>query len=113
MPQKNDVILSLNQEAQDLAKKGVDVTNGAIGMMYLDDGHLPVSEEIRTLLSRHTQDQDLIYPSVAGTKDYLAAVRKWFLGSSFEEEAKSGNFLSLGTPGGTGAVCLSFRPLPW
>jgi aromatic-amino-acid transaminase len=108
MPQKNDVILSLNQEAQDLAKKGVDVTNGAIGMMYLDDGHLPVSEEIRTLLSRHTQDQDLIYPSVAGTKDYLAAVRKWFLGSSFEEEAKSGNFLSLGTPGGTGAVCLSF-----
>jgi hypothetical protein len=39
MPQKNDVILSLNQEAQELKKKGVDVTNGAIGMMYLDDGN--------------------------------------------------------------------------
>jgi aromatic-amino-acid transaminase len=108
MPQKNDVILSLNQEAQDLAKKGVDVTNGAIGMMYLDDGHLPVSEEIRALLSRHTQDQDLIYPSVAGTKDYLSAVRKWFLGEAFEPEAGAGEFLTLGTPGGTGAVCLAF-----
>jgi aromatic-amino-acid transaminase len=108
MPQKNDVILSLNQEAQELAKKGVDVTNGAIGMMYLDDGHLPVSEEIRLLLSHHTQDQDLTYPSVAGTKEYLTSVRKWFLGDRFEEEAKSGEFLSLGTPGGTGAVCLAF-----
>jgi hypothetical protein len=51
MPQKNDMILSLNQEAQELKKKGVDVTNGAIGMMYLDDGHLPVSAGIRAQLS--------------------------------------------------------------
>jgi aromatic-amino-acid transaminase len=108
MPQKNDMILSLNQEAQELKKKGIDVTNGAIGMMYLDNGKLPVSNDIRRLLSSHTEDQDLTYSSVAGTKDYLMAMRKWFLGENFEEEAKTGNFFALGTPGGTGAVCLSF-----
>jgi aromatic-amino-acid transaminase len=108
MPQKNDAILLLNQEAQELKKQGVDVTNGAIGMMYLDDGKLPVSQEIRAVLSRHTEDQDLTYSSVIGTKDYLQALRHWFLGNSFEEEAQKGEFLSLATPGGTGAVCLSF-----
>jgi aromatic-amino-acid transaminase len=108
MPQKNDVILSLNQEAQELKKKGVDVTNGAIGMMYLDDGKLPVSADIRHLLSQHTEDQDLTYSSVGGVTDYLVSLRHWFLGDAFEEEAHSGSFLALGTPGGTGAVCLSF-----
>jgi aromatic-amino-acid transaminase len=108
MPQKNDMILSLNQEAQELKKKGVDVTNGAIGMMYLDDGHLPVSAGIRAQLARHTEDQDLVYSSVAGSKDYHEALRHWFLGSSFEDAAKENRFLSVATPGGTGAVCLAF-----
>ena len=108
MPQKNDVILALNQEAQELKKKGIDVTNGAIGMMYLDDGKLPVSQDIRKRLSAHTEDQDLTYSSVSGTKDYLDAMRKWFLGDAFEKEAAAGELLSIGTPGGTGAVCLSF-----
>ena len=108
MPQKNDMILSLNQEAQELKKKGVDVTNGAIGMMYLDDGHLPVSEGIRNLLSKHTDDSDLVYSSVAGSKDYHEALRRWFLGDAFEDASKAGHFLSVATPGGTGAVCLAF-----
>ena len=108
MPQKNDMILSLNQEAQELKKKGVDVTNGAIGMMYLDDGHLPVSAGIRAKLARHTEDQDLVYSSVAGSKDYHEALRHWFVGSAFEEATKDGRFLSVATPGGTGAVCLAF-----
>jgi aromatic-amino-acid transaminase len=105
---KNDVILVINQKAQERKKQGVDVTNGSIGMMFLDDGTLPVGGPIRALLGRHTTDQDLCYSSVAGTKEYQEAVRHWFLGSSFDEEAKNGNYKSLATPGGTGAVTLSF-----
>jgi aromatic-amino-acid transaminase len=108
MPQKNDMILSLNQEAQELKRRGLDVTNGAIGMMYLDDGHLPVSSSVRQLLAKHTEDQDLVYSSVAGSPDYHDALRHWFLGEAFEEAAQTHHFLSVATPGGTGAVCLAF-----
>ena len=108
MPQNNDLILSINQEAQELKKKGVDVTNGAIGMMYLDDGNLPVSQAIRDLLSHHTEDQDLVYSSVAGSPDFHEALRRWFLGEGFDEAASRGRFFSVATPGGTGAVCLAF-----
>jgi aromatic-amino-acid transaminase len=108
MANKNDVILSMNQEAQDRKKRGIKVINGSIGMMYLDDGALPVSSSIRSLLAAHVKDEDLIYPSVSGSKDYQLAVRKWFLSSSFDEEANSGHYLSLATMGGTGAVTLAF-----
>lgn len=108
MPQKNDVILSINQEAQEKIKQGIDVTNGSIGMMYLDDGHLPVSTQVRQALARHTEDNDLSYPSVAGGKDFQEAVRHWFLASAFDNAEKEGRYASLGTPGGTGAVCLAF-----
>jgi aromatic-amino-acid transaminase len=103
---KNDTILLINQEAQERKKKGISVINGSIGMMYQDDGTFPVSSEIRSLLSRHTADGDLSYSSVAGSLSFREAVRHWFLGSAFDDEAKSGNFACLGTPGGTGAIAL-------
>jgi aromatic-amino-acid transaminase len=105
---KNDVILVINQKAQERKKQGIDVINGSIGMMFMDDGTLPVGADIRALLGRHTTDQDLSYSSVAGTKEYQESVRHWFLGTSFDEEAKNGRYKSLATPGGTGAVTLSF-----
>lgn len=109
MARNNDVILALNQQAQARQALGFDVTNGSIGMMYQDDGHLPVSSNLRGVLAKHTADCDLTYPSVAGGADYQNALRHWFLGEAFEEEVKAGQFASLGTPGGTGAVALSFH----
>lgn len=109
MSQSNDSILALNQKAQSRKAQGIDVTNGSIGMMYRDDGSLPVSTAVRQLLAKHTLDADLTYPSVAGGNDYQTALRHWFLGNAFEKEAAAGRFLSLGTPGGTGAVALAFH----
>jgi aromatic-amino-acid transaminase len=109
MARNNDVILALNQQAQARKAAGFDVTNGSIGMMYRDDGHLPVSAALRGILAKHTADEDLTYPSVAGGSEYQNALRHWFLGDAFEEEVKAGEFASLGTPGGTGAVALSFH----
>jgi hypothetical protein len=89
MARNNDVILALNQQAQARQALGFDVTNGSIGMMYQDDGHLPVSSNLRGVLAKHTADCDLTYPSVAGGADYQNALRHWFLGEAFEEEAKA------------------------
>jgi aromatic-amino-acid transaminase len=108
---KNDTILLINQEAQERKKKGIAVINGSIGMMYQDDGSFPISDSIRSLLAKHTQDGDLSYSSVAGSISFREAVRHWFLGSSFDEEAKNGSFACLGTPGGTGAIALGLSVL--
>jgi hypothetical protein len=40
----SDIILKLNEEAKKKEATGVKVINGTIGMMYLDNGHLPVSK---------------------------------------------------------------------
>jgi aromatic-amino-acid transaminase len=108
MEKNNDVILLINQQAQERIKEGHEVTNGSIGMMFLDNGTLPISSSIREVLSHHVSDSDLIYSSVAGEKKYLEALRMWFLGESYEGEVKEERFLAVGTPGGTGAVTLAF-----
>jgi aromatic-amino-acid transaminase len=108
---KNDTILLINQAAQERKKKGIAVVNGSIGMMYLDDGTFPVSEEVRSLLAKHTLDADLSYSSVAGPLSFREAVRHWFLGHSFDQEAQEGSFACLGTPGGTGALALALSIL--
>ena len=42
-----DNMLLLNKLAKERAKLGYDVTNGTIGMMFLDDGSLPKNTKIR------------------------------------------------------------------
>lgn len=108
MASKNDVILTLNQEAQARKAAGIEVLNGSIGMMFLDDGSLPVSKKIRALLAHHVNDEDLVYSSVGGSPEFSALSTHWFLGEAFEEKMSEGSYLSLGTPGGTGAVTLAF-----
>jgi len=106
MPQ--DLILLINQRAHERQKAGFDVINGSIGMLTLDDGSLPISQEIRSVLASHVTDHDLSYSSVAGPKDYADALRRWFLASDFDLAAKQGLFSVVATPGGTGALTLAF-----
>ena len=109
MKQQNDCILMLNQLAQEKIKKGEKVTNGTIGMMYLDDGSLPIYPSIRSTLAKHVQDEDLIYSSVAGEEDYRNLLINWFWGNHFDEALASKNMKVISTLGGTGAVSISIR----
>lgn len=95
-----DNILVLNKIAKDREAQGFDVTNGSIGMMYFDDGHLPKNEIIRNTLSKHIKDNDLTYSSISGEKEYRDLLFKWFFGNTFDEKY----IKTLGTQGGTGAV---------
>jgi aromatic-amino-acid transaminase len=108
MASKNDVILTLNQEAQTRKAQGIDVLNGSIGMMFLDSGKLPVSGKIRSILARHVEDEDLVYSSVAGPDEFKKRATHWFLGEAFDQKLAEGSYYALGTPGGTGAVSLAF-----
>jgi aromatic-amino-acid transaminase len=105
----SDIILKLNEEAKKKAASGVHVINGTIGMMYLDDGHLPVSHRIRDVLSQHTKDEDLCYSSVAGEEKYRASLMKWFFGDSFSKDVEEKKINCLGSMGGTGAISVAIR----
>lgn len=105
----SDAILSLNQAALQAKNEGRDVINGTIGMMFLDDGSLPVSETMKKLLSVHTKDDDFSYPSVGGPKAYLDSAIRWFFGDSLIGREEEGKLKSIGTMGGTGAVSSSVR----
>jgi aspartate/tyrosine/aromatic aminotransferase len=105
---KNDIILALNQIATERAKQGVKVLNGSIGMMYTEEGVLPITPRVRQILSKHVKDADLVYPSVAGEAAYRENLRRWFLGNDFNQEVKDKQFFCLATIGGTGALTLSF-----
>lgn len=104
----NDAILTINQMAKSRQKAGYSVINGSIGMMFGEDGKLPVSPSVRAVLSKHVLDDDLSYSSVRGTDAYLECSRKWFLSGSFDEAARKGLYEGVATLGGTGAVTLSF-----
>jgi len=105
----SDIILTMNQAAQEAKKAGRDVLNGTIGMMFLDDGVLPVSSSMRKILSKHTEDEDLSYPSVSGPKEFLDSSVNWFFGDRLNERLKDAEAKCLGTMGGTGAVSASVR----
>jgi aspartate/tyrosine/aromatic aminotransferase len=105
----SDIILVLNQKAKELEKQGVSVLNGTIGMMFLDNGLLPVSNQIRNVLAKHTKDDDLTYSSVAGEEEYLHSLVKWFFGGLFDYAYANGKLACVGTMGGTGAISIATR----
>lgn len=105
----SDIILTMNQDAIAAKKAGRDVLNGTIGMMLLDDGSLPVSSSMRKILAKHTEDEDLSYPSVAGPKEFLTSATRWFFANTLNERFNDGEAKCLGTMGGTGAVSASVK----
>ena len=105
----SDIILTLNTEAQEKEKQGQSVLNGTIGMMYLDNGKLPVSQTIKNVLSSHTKDDDLTYSSVAGTKEYSDEIIHWFFNDSFNDVQKQGKLKTIATMGGTGACTVAIH----
>jgi len=105
----SDLILILNSKAKQAAKEGRKVVNGTIGMMSLDDGSLPLNQLIRDTLGRHTEDNDLIYSSVAGEEGYRTKLLSWFFEDALKEAEKNGNACTVATMGGTGALALAFK----
>ena len=106
---KVDPIIELNQEAMKRKALGEKVVNGTIGMMHLDDGSLPIPSSIRAAFTRHTEDSDFEYSSVAGNVSYRRLLLKWFFQDSLDEVISSHRIETIATPGGTGALTLSFQ----
>ena len=102
-----DKMLLLNKMAKERAELGYDVINGTIGMMFLDDGHLPKNPVIREILAKHTMDDDLTYSSITGEDKYRSLLLEWFFGDAFKDELASKRARTIATIGGTGAIAVA------
>lgn len=102
-----DNMLLLNKLAKERAKQGYDVTNGTIGMMFLDDGTLPKNTTIRKILSTHVMDDDLTYSSITGEEQYRKLLLEWFFEDSFKQELLDKRAKTIATVGGTGAIAIA------
>lgn len=106
---KVDPIIELNQEAMKRQADGEKVVNGTIGMMHLDDGSLPIPSSIRDAFKSHTEDNDFEYSSVAGVSLYRKLLLHWFFQDSLDQAMAFHQIETIATPGGTGALILSFK----
>lgn len=103
----SDIILKLNQEAEEKIKTDSSIINGTIGMLFNDDRHLAFDEIISNLISLHNKEKDLVYSTVTGTNEYKTAIYKWFIKDYTSISMDEFKFIS--TPGGTGACSISIH----
>ncbi|MCR5078306.1 MAG: aminotransferase class I/II-fold pyridoxal phosphate-dependent enzyme [Bacilli bacterium] len=103
----SDLVLALNHQAEERAKKGIDVTNATVGMFFKDDGSLPIPSCFTS--QDFTKNTKYTYSPTVGVPGYLKNVLPWF----FKEEVASlpSDRFTMATPGGTGALFLSFYEL--
>lgn len=106
---KADPIIELNQEALKRKEAGEKIINGTIGMMHLDNGALPIPNFFREAFSRHTKDEDMEYSSTSGVLSYRNSLIKWFFHDSLKDAIQDHRIETIATPGGTGALTLSFK----
>lgn len=102
-----DNMLLLNKIATERAKMGFDVTNGTIGMFYLDDGTFPKFKLIREILSKHVNDEDFAYSSIPGEEKYRSLLLEWFFHDLFNDQLKDTTARTIATVGGTGAISIA------
>ena len=101
---QKDLVLSINKLAKEREALGYDVINGSIGMMFFDDGTLRKNQIFRETLSKHINDNDLVYSSISGENKYRDLLSKWFFNDAFDKDSTK----TLATAGGAGAVFASF-----
>ena len=107
----NDIIIRVNEAAKSALRQGHDVVNATIGMMFEDDGALPSFPQVRAAFSRHVNDEDLVYPSVAGEPLFLERSARWFFNGAMDDEYQQGRLKAIATPGGAGALFAAFLAL--
>jgi aromatic-amino-acid transaminase len=97
-----DKIFGINQKAKEMAAQtGADkVVNATIGSLLDDDGNLVILSSVVEVLKNLTPIDYADYAPIAGTPDFIKAIKKAAFGS-FVPKAYTE---AVATPGGTGAI---------
>lgn len=105
----SDIILRLNEEAEDKRKKYPEakIINATIGMFFDDRRNLAFNKTLADMIKLHNKEEDLVYPPISGTQNYKKAIEKWFIDSYYDIDKNIIRFNA--TPGGTGALHLAIN----
>lgn len=97
-----DKIFGINQKAKEMAaREGADkVVNATIGSLLDDEGNLVILSSVVEVLKNLTPVDYADYAPIAGTPDFIKAIKKAAFGS-FVPKAYTE---AVATPGGTGAI---------
>ena len=97
-----DKIFGINQKAKEMiAREGADkVVNATIGSLLDDDGNLVILSSVVEVLKGLTPIDYADYAPIAGTPDFIKAVKKAAFGSYVPKAYTE----AIATPGGTGAI---------
>lgn len=97
-----DKIFGINQKAKEMAaREGADkVVNATIGSLLDDDGNLVILSSVVEVLKNLTPVDYADYAPIAGTPDFIKAIKKAAFGSYIPKTYTE----AVATPGGTGAI---------
>ncbi len=97
-----DKIFGINQKAKEMAARdGADkVVNATIGSLLDDDGNLVILSSVVEVLKNLTPIDYADYAPIAGTPDFIKAIKKAAFGSFVPKSYTE----TVATPGGTGAI---------
>lgn len=97
-----DKIFGISQKAKEMiAREGADkVVNATIGSLLDDDGNLVILSSVVEVLKNLTPIDYADYAPIAGTPDFIKAIKKAAFGSYVPRAYTE----AVATPGGTGAI---------
>ena len=100
---------TLNEMANKRKSEGARVINVTLGTFYNDEGKLVSFSKINELLEKNNNESSLSYASLDGGNLFKTNVKSWVFGS-YKHEIDNKYFSdACATPGGAGALYLSFR----
>lgn len=97
----DDPIFALNREATTRKAAGEPVVNATVGSLLDDDGKLAVMASATRAVQEVPAEEWAAYAPIAGSPDFLAAVKKDLFVNEPELMASS---IATATPGGSGAL---------
>lgn len=95
----DDPIFALHAEAQERARRGMDVLNSTLGALMEDDGRLAVMPSVFEAFRRVRPERAAAYAPISGPPAFLQAVTR----DLFGQGRLASWAVGAATPGGTGA----------
>lgn len=100
-------ILSLAQEARTAKLANPNVINSTAGMLFDENGQLYTFDAVKKAMNNLSNDKMFTYSDTGGSSKFSQAILNWVFGEN-NNEFKEHNLSVVATPGGSGAISLTF-----
>ena len=101
--------LLLGVMARKAKAENPSVIDSTIGMLYDEEGNFFTFETVEKATKALSNTEKYAYPSTCGSNEFHEAVYKWVFRQYYDEFKNNCYLDCIATPGGTGALCLSFE----